>query len=90
MLNSARDDVWPGLPLAVEECYGELGVQESLDARGNAVHYHVADGSVHSYVPLILAAQRRGSDYENPGACLNTVSCGNDAGGDILEGGKER
>ncbi|KAH0832378.1 hypothetical protein J3R83DRAFT_13410 [Lanmaoa asiatica] len=65
MLNSARDDVWPGRVLAMEEGCGSMGMEEVIEGRGNASP--ITEGSVEGYVPC--ATQWGGGDYENPGAC---------------------
>lgn len=66
MLNSARDDVWPGHVLAMEDGCGDVGMEGTTETRAT----HVIGGSVQGHGHT----QWKGSDYENSDACQNTVS----------------
>ena len=79
MLNSARDDVWSGHVLAMEEGCREVGIEETMEAGGNATH--VVDGSVQGHA----STPWKGSDYENSGASQDTVAYGgNGVDGDVV------
>ncbi|KAF8547295.1 hypothetical protein OG21DRAFT_941409 [Imleria badia] len=82
MLHSARDDVWVGHPLAVEDSCGDI-VEESMEAPGNATPF--SDGGVKGDIPMWPTTQLRGSDYENLGACRSTASGSNGVERDAIE-----
>lgn len=82
MLHSARDDVWAGHPLAVEDGCGDV-VEEAMEARGNATP--IVDGGVEGDVPMRPTTQLRGGDYENLGASQSVVLGSKGVEGVVIE-----
>ena len=85
MLHSARDDVWLGHALHVEDGCGDVRVDEAMEARGNA--NPIIEGSAEGDSPSRPTTHWKGGDYENTGACQSVASGGNgvELGGNVNE-----
>lgn len=81
MLHSARDDIWLGHPLAVEDGCGNVG--GIMEARGNVTP--IVEGSVEGDVSTRHTTQCEGGDYENLDACRSVAIGSNGVEGGVSE-----